>query len=274
MQLLLVIVFCTCACFCQADRLRVAVASNFLSTMQVLADGFEEETGHQVQIASASSGKLFVQIRQGAPFDLFFSADQDKIERLVDVGLVVEGSDFNYAQGRLVLLSRHASSETVASETVVSENVVSENIVLEKIVSEKIVTENTLVSFNRIAMANPKFAPYGVAANAVLAHIEKNNKRVKRVYADNVAQVFQFVVTGNVDAGFVALSQVKRAPELNKANILTVPDQWYPQLLQRAGIMTSTRRRALAEAFVEYVRSDAGAKIIENSGYRLPAVVQ
>ena len=169
----------------QADEVMIAVASNFIKPMQRIVTDFEAKTGHQVKVAYGSSGKLLAQISHGAPFELFLSADTDKVTRLIKNKLAVSGTEFVYAQGRLVLWS--------AAEGVIDGD------------SKSL----KYGDFNYIALADPKLAPYGEAARETLETLALYKQLKPRfVQGENISQTYQFVQTGNAQLGFVALSQV------------------------------------------------------------------
>ena len=162
------------------ERLHIAVASNFILPMKSLAKAFEQDHPVKLVVSHGSSGKLYAQIRHGAPFQLFFSADEDKPKRLQEQGYVVASE--TYASGALVLVSTTASAD--AKEVLLSGN------------------------FTKLAVANPKVAPYGLASMQVMKALELSKaNRNKLVSGENISQVFQFVKPGNVDMAFIARSQ-------------------------------------------------------------------
>ena len=164
-----------------AQQARIAVAANFLATIKAIQPIYESESGNKLVISGSSSGKLYAQIIHGAPFDLFFSADKHYTQQLIDEGKAQADSRFVYATGRLV-----AWSPT------------------KKISSEK---DIDMKATKRIAMANPKTAPYGLAAVQVLQNLNLWQAAQKKIVkGESVGQAFQFVATGNSDFGFVALS--------------------------------------------------------------------
>ena len=171
--------------FVQAETVTVAVAANFSATMKDIAREFEQDTGHKTQLVFSSSGKLYAQIKHGAPFQVFLSADVIKTQRLEDEGLIVAGSRFIYAVGSLVLWSAHHQYINNSSE------------ILKK------------GTFKYLALANPKLAPYGIAAKETINKLNLlANLRHKFVQGENIAQTYQFVASSNAELGFVAASQV------------------------------------------------------------------
>ncbi|PWQ96230.1 molybdate ABC transporter substrate-binding protein [Leucothrix arctica] len=233
-----------------ADEVLVAVASNFIKPMKVIAERFEAETGHQAKLAFGSSGKLLAQITHGAPFDVFLSADKDKVTRIIDKGLAVKGSEFIYAKGRLVLWS--AKSDAVES----TESTEALRGVLEQ------------GDFDYFAMANPKLAPYGAAAKSVLARLELTDSlKDKVVMGENIAQTFQFVQTGNAALGFVALSQIKDLDESEQGSHWLIPTDCYPAIEQYAVILKTASDNPAASALTEFLNSDSEKKLIRSFGY-------
>lgn len=227
------------------ETLHIAVASNFIGPMKALIKEFETQTNHKVKASYGSSGKIYAQILHGAPYDLFFSADQDKPKQLEEQGLAVQGSRFTYAQGQLVLWSFKDSA---------------------------IRNKQRLKSgdFSRLAIANPKLAPYGLAAKQVLKSLNlEAATKSKLIVGENISQAYQFVSSGNADLGFVALSQVR--PTLNSVSnrYWKVSDDLYEAIKQDAVVLSSSRKKQVALGFISYMQSSEAIKIIEKSGYRL-----
>lgn len=227
-----------------ADEVLVAVASNFIQPMKVIVERFETETGHQAKLAFGSSGKLFAQIRHGAPFDVFLSADKDKVTRLLDRDLAVKGSEFIYAKGRLVLWS--------AKEGVVDEK----GDVLKQ------------GDFDYLAMANPKLAPYGAAAQSVLQRLGLDESlKSNRVIGENIAQTFQFVQTGNAQLGFVAWSQVKGLDDDKQGSQWLIPVDAYPPIEQHAAILKTASNNPAASALTAFIQRESSQELIRSFGY-------
>ena len=220
----------------------VAVAANFTAPAQALGERFEAATGHRVAFSFGSTGHLYAQITQGAPFDAFLAADADRPARLEVGGMAVAGSRFSYALGRLVLWSRDA------------QRVDPDGHVLER------------GEFRRLAVANPATAPYGAAAVAVLEALAlRETLAPKLVEGANVAQTFQFVATGNAELGFVALSQV-----LDRGGSRwLVPDTLYPPIRQQAVLLSPGRGNPAAAAFLEYLRGEEARELIRALGYEV-----
>ncbi|MCA9471972.1 MAG: molybdate ABC transporter substrate-binding protein [Nitrospirales bacterium] len=228
-----------------AAEVKIAVASNFLSTMQEIASHFEQESGHATVVSSGSSGKLYAQIKHGAPFDVFFSADVQRPKLLEEEGLAVLGSRLTYAVGRLTLWS--ADSELVRGQ------------------GDAILS---MGGFEYLAIANPKTAPYGTAAQHVLEKLglwQKIQRRI--VQGENIGQTFQFVYSGNAQLGFVALSQVLDRKIIGVGSRWDVPMELYPPLEQQAVLLVKGQHNKAAKDFFDYVKDDKAQKIIERSGY-------
>jgi len=230
-----------------ADEVLVAVASNFIQPMKVIAERFEKETGHKAKLAFGSSGKLFAQIRHGAPFDIFLSADKDKVTRLLDNGLAVDGSEFIYAKGRLVLWS---AKPNLFDDLEDKCDVLKQG------------------DFDYFAMANPKLAPYGEAAESVLQSLDlAESLKPNRVMGENIAQTFQFVQTGNAELGFVALSQIKNLDESEQGSHWLIPTESYPLIEQYGAILETASNNTAASELVDFLKRDSEQSLIRSFGY-------
>jgi len=232
----------------QAEEARAAVASNFLTTFRILVSGFAQKTNHQIVIISGSSGKLYAQIQHGAPFDLFFSADQHRPELLEKEGTAIKGSRFPYAVGQLTLWSPEA-------------NFIHSDV------------KNTLThqSFAHLAIANPKTAPYGRAAEQTLRSLglwERIKPRL--VYGENIAQTFQFVSSHNAELGFVAHSQVLSSNVQQLGSRWDVPPTLHDPVIQEAVLLNRGATNAAARAFLEYMNTPSAHAIIRQHGYGIP----
>lgn len=229
-----------------AAQIQVAVAANFAAPMQLIAAEFEKDTGHQALLSIGASGKFYAQIKHGAPFEVFLSADSQIPARLEAEGASVAGSRFTYAIGKLVLWSRQPGLVDEAGR------------VLEK------------GGFNRIAIANPKTAPYGVAAMEVLrARGRYPALADKIVQAENVAQAWQFVATGNAQLGFVALSYVIKDGKPVPGSAWIVPSTLYHPLRQDAVLLKPGKNKPAASALLQYLKSEKVKTMIRNAGYEL-----
>jgi molybdate transport system substrate-binding protein len=230
-----------------AEELRVAVASNFLLPLKQLSKEFEKNTANKVVVISASTGKLYAQIKQGAPLDVLLAADSLRPELLETDGIGVPGSRFTYAVGRLALWS--------ADTTLFLKNDL-------QVLNQK--------NFRYLAIANPKTAPYGKAAEQVLRKRGFwDQLQTRLVRGENISQTFQFLVTGNADIGFIALSQLKRNQGQLKGYSWTVPAEWHDPIRQQALLLKRAKTNNAAKEFLNFIKSKRVQKIIESYGYSL-----
>ena len=226
-----------------ADEIRIAVAANFIAPLRRIATEFEQQTGHRVLLSPGSTGKHYAQIRNGAPFDVFFAADQKRPELLDELRLTVAGSRYTYALGRLMLWSADAGMVDNNGAVLGSE------------------------SYRFLAIANPRLAPYGAAAQSALEQLglwEQLQSRLVR--GENIAQTFQFVSSGNAELGLVARSQVVYPGSGGSAWL--VPAELHTPIRQQAVLLSNSD--AAAE-FIKFARSAAAGDIIRAYGYELPA---
>jgi len=228
-----------------AEEVRIAVATNFLTTLKEIVANFKQDSGQGAVVSSGSTGKLYVQIRNGAPFDVFFSADVQRPQLMEKEGLAVQGSRFTYAVGRLTLWSADSNMIKGGGRAVLTNG-----------------------SFSRLAIANPKTAPYGTAAQNTLQALGLWNPLKGRiVQGENIGQTFQFVYSQNAQLGFVALSQVLD-PKINEAGSRwDVPVDLYNPLRQQAVLLLKGQTNIAAKAFLGYVQGPRARKIIERFGY-------
>ncbi|GJL56428.1 MAG: molybdate-binding periplasmic protein ModA [Nitrospirales bacterium] len=242
---LFLLIFYVHASAASAEEVRAAVASNFLATFHEIAKIFEHDTGHVLAISSGSSGKLYAQVQHGAPFDVFFSADSKRPRLMEQEALAVPESRFTYAVGRLTLWSANPALINGDGQTVLSQG-----------------------RFEHVAIANPKTAPYGVAAKHTLERLGVWPEVERRiVQGENIGQTFQFVYSQNAQLGFVALSQVL-SPKINGAGSRwDVPVHLHRPLTQQAVLLVNGQRNQAAVAFLEYVKAAKAQQIIERFGY-------
>ena len=221
-----------------AGRVKIAAAANFTPAMREIAQAFENASGHQTLISFGSTGKLYTQILHNAPFEVFLAADQRRPCLLQEKQLA--DHRFTYAIGKLALWT--SDSQRQVSEAALRRG-----------------------DFNRIALANPKTAPYGAAAVSVMQQLGVEQALApKRVQGDSIAQTYQFVATGNVEMGFVALSQVT----LNATgNRWIIPQELYVPIRQDAVLLESGKANPAAVALIDFIKSEAGRKIIRKYGY-------
>lgn len=230
----------------QAAEVQVAVAANFTAPMQKIATEFERDTGHKALLAFGATGKFYAQIRNGAPFEIFLSADAATPTRLDEEGATVPGSRFTYAIGRLVLWSAQPGFVDDKGD------------VLKR------------GDFRHLAVANPKTAPYGAAGIEVLRRLGLADRiGDKLVTGENIAQTHQFVVTGNAELGFVALSQVTADGQLTGGSAWNVPPDLYDPIRQDAVILAAGRDKPAVRALADYLRGAKAVAIIKSYGYGL-----
>lgn len=231
-----------------AAGVHVAVAANFSGPLQKLALLFEKSSGHQLVISSGSSGQLYTQIRQGAPFDVFLSADTDKPKRLETEGLTVPGSRFVYAIGSLVLWSPLPGVVDDQGKVLQAQR------------------------YRYIGIANPQTAPYGTAAQQVLSRLslwDKLNQDRKVVTGQDITQTWQFASTGNVDMSFVALSQVLGADAHIAGSSWQVPQSLYDPIEQSAVAVAHSAQQTAGQTFLTWLHTDPSAlAVIRAAGYR------
>ncbi|MDA0690897.1 MAG: molybdate ABC transporter substrate-binding protein [Nitrospinae bacterium] len=231
----------------QAGEVHVAVASNFINPLKAIARHFEQETGHRVVVIPGSTGKLYVQIKNGAPFDLLLAADDLRPRLLEEEGFAVPGSRFTYAIGQLTLWSR--DPRQINGEGA-------------KIFQNK--------NFNFLAMANPKGAPYGRAAFETLKKLGVwDQLQGKVVQGENIGQTFQFVATGNAELGFVALSQVLDPKNKFKGSRWDVPTDLHDPIAQDLVLLKRGAGNPAAIALLDFIRGATARKIIIDYGYQL-----
>lgn len=236
------VVCCLLSSSVQAEVVRVAVASNFVEAARALAHTFERNSGHQTLISSGSTGQLFAQIAHQAPFHVFLAADRARPRKAVDDGLAVAGSRFTYAIGRLVLYSRDPG---------------------------RVRDGDTLTQggFSRLAIANPRTAPYGRAAvEAMRALGVYPRLRTALVEGQNIGQTYQFVATGNAELGLVARAQVARHQQGSR---WLLPADLHAPIAQDAVLLKHGEHHPAAQAFLAFLRSTQARAIIESFGYQL-----
>jgi molybdate transport system substrate-binding protein len=226
------------------DFVTVAAASNFSAAIDDIATQFAANTGQRIRVTTASTGKLYAQVVNGAPFDVLLAADSARPGMLEASGAGVPGTRFTYAIGELVLWSRQFGDCRAALND---------------------------PGDAHIAMANPDIAPYGVAAREFLQQAGLwESVRSQLVIGENVSQALQFVASGNAQLGFIAGSQLL-APSLPEASCTwPVPPSLHAPIEQQAILLQHGAKASGARRFLQFLRSDAGRVIIERHGYRLP----
>ncbi len=223
-----------------AGQTHVAAAANFTEAAKEIAAGFKARTGHDAVLSFGSTGQLYTQITQGAPFEVFLSADEARAKKAIDEGLGVPQSLFTYAVGKLVLWSKDPAlvkgPETLSAG-----------------------------GFSKLAYCNPVGAPYGAAAVETLKALHLYEKLEPRlVQGENIAQAFQFVETGNAELGFVALSQVIKNANGSR---WIVPQNLYAPIRQDAVLLKKGADNAAASAFLAYLKGPEAHAVLEKYGY-------
>lgn len=237
---------CTAA---QAGEVTVAVAANFTAPMQKIAKAFEQDTGHKAQLAFGATGKFYAQIKNGAPFAVLLAADDETPARLEKEGLAVAGTRFTYATGRLALWSKQANLVDDKGEVLRSHS-------FEKL------------GIHKIAMADPKLAPYGAAAMEVINKLGVQAKVIPQlVQGDSIGQTYQFVSSQNAQLGFVALSQISFNGHITQGSAWVVPQSMHTPLKQDAVLLQAGKDNAAARALLKYLQSDVAKTIIRTYGY-------
>jgi molybdate transport system substrate-binding protein len=233
----------------QASNLTVAAASDLQYVMKELTAEFEHREGLKVAVVYGSSGNLSVQVQNGAPYDVFLSADMDYPRKLVSAHLADANSLYRYAIGRLALWSPNRTTADVSKGMPV---------LLDSAVA-------------RIAIANPRHAPYGRAAVAALKHARVYDKVQSRlVMGENVSQAAQFAESGNVQVGFVPLAFVFSPTFGQKGTYFEIPTDWYPSLDQGAVLLNKASHRAAGERFLAFLKGSEGVRLLKKYGYITP----
>ena len=230
----------------QAAEVSVAVAANFTAPMNKIAAAFEQDTGHRALLAFGSTGKFYAQIKNGAPFQLLLAADQETPARLEQEGQTLAGSRFTYATGRLALWSKQSGFVDDKGE------------VLRK------------GGFEKIAIADPKLAPYGAAAVEVLDKLGlRQTLQPKIIQGENISMAYQWVSTGSAALGFVALSQIMSDGKIAEGSAWVIPTTLHAALRQDAVALANSKDNAAAAALLAYLKGDKAKAIIRSFGYAL-----
>ncbi|WP_226489231.1 molybdate ABC transporter substrate-binding protein [Pseudomonas sp. B20] len=234
------------AAYASADEVQVAVAANFTAPIQAIATDFEKDTGHKLVAAFGATGQIYTQIKNGAPFEVFLSADDTTPAKLEQEGDTVKGSRFTYAVGTLALWSAKDGYVDSKGEVLKANQ------------------------YQHLSIANPKTAPYGLAATQVLSKMGLTEAtKAKIVEGQSITQAYQFVSTGNAELGFVALSQIYKDGKLTSGSAWIVPDDLHDPIKQDAVILNKGKDSAAAKALVEYLKGPKAAAIIKSFGYQL-----
>jgi molybdate transport system substrate-binding protein len=248
-RLLVILTFCCCAALASAQEIVIAAAADLSAVFPEVAVRFEKETDRKVKINFGSSGQFLLQIENGAPFDLFFSADVQYPQRLESEGLAQPGTMYRYAIGRLVLYVPNNSKLNISQG-------------LRALKSPEV---------KRIAIANPQHAPYGRAA---VESLKKeglyDSLHSKFVMGENISQTAQYVHSGNADAGILALSLVLSPQMKNAGHFVEIPDSDHAPLEQAAIIVKSSKNKATAALFLDYIRKPEIVSLLSQYGFTRP----
>ncbi len=238
------------ATLASAQEITVAAAADMSAALPELVDAYTKKTGQTVKLSFGASGNLTNQIENGAPFDIFFSADEQYPQQLIKEGLASKDTLYRYAVGRLVLWIPNDSP---------------------LVLSELGIKALLDPSIKKIAIANPATAPYGRAAEATLRHYEIYDKVSSRlVVGENIRQAAQFVQSGNAQAGLIALSHAL-APALNaQGRYWKVPLDAYPTLNQAAVVLTRSKQPDAARKFLDFLRTPEATSLLTSYGFSLP----
>jgi molybdate transport system substrate-binding protein len=230
----------------QAQVAHIAVAANFAEPIKAIAAVLQKTTGHTIDITLGSTGKLYAQIHNGAPFDVLLAADSQTPEKLEKENLALPGSRFTYATGKLALWSANATRVDGKGEVLKQANL------------------------GKVAYANPKVAPYGAAAVQVMDKLGLNTALAsKLVQGESIGQTFTFVATGNADVGFVALSQVLEGGKLKSGSLWTIPQDLYDPIRQDAVLLKHGAGNDAAQALMQLLKSPNIKDLIRSYGYAL-----
>lgn len=244
-KLACILVLSACASLpAAAATARIAVAANFAMPMKALATRFEQATGHTLSLSSGATGKFYAQIKNGAPFDILLAADDDTPARLQREGDAL--ATRTYAIGRIALWSAN-SSLIDGTDAVLRQN-----------------------RFGKLAVANPKLAPYGAAARETLTRLGLLDAvENKFVVGENIGQTYQFAASGNAELGFVALSQIMQDGKLTQGSMWLVPSQLYSPIRQDAALLKRGEHNAAARALLDFLGTPGAQAIIRSYGYDL-----
>lgn len=249
--LVLLLLFCISLGLATAQEITVAAAADLNYALAELAHRFESSTRSKVTLSFGASGNLYSQILNGAPFDLFFSADEDYPKKLIDAGVGQRSSLRTYAVGHLVLWVPKSSSLDPGKLQI------------------GVLTQPSVA---RIAIANPQHAPYGRAAMAALEHYGLKEKVAgKLVFGESVSQAAQFVQSGNAQAGLIALSLAKSPSMQTAGKYWELPNEAYPELRQAVVVVSASKQKEAATAFLDFVLSPEGEAVFKQYGLVPPA---
>jgi len=233
-----------------AGQITVAAAADLNAALPELAAEYQKQTGNSVKLAFGSSGSLFSQIQNGAPFDMFFSADEEYPRQLVEAGIAERPSLYRYAVGKLVVWVPASSSLEVEQSGI------------------KVLLDT---SVKKIAIANPQHAPYGRAAETALRHFGIYEQAAPRlVLGENVSQAAQFVESGSAQAGLIALSHALSPSLKGKGRYWIVPADAHPPLNQAAVILARSSRKQEAANFLAFLKTSQAIEVLRRYGFAIP----
>lgn len=228
-----------------AGEVRAAVAANFTAPAKLIAEQFQTDTGHTVKLSFGSTGKFYAQIKAGAPFDVFLAADDTTPAKVAKEGLGDGTSEFTYAVGKLVLWSKKPGFVDAKGDVLKGK-------------------------FDKLAIANPKLAPYGLAAQETMEKMGLwAGLQDRIVMGESISQTLQFADTGNADMAFIALSQTIRDGKPVEGSQWVVPAALYTPIRQDAILLAAPQDKAAAEAFLKYLKSPKATAVIKSFGYDL-----
>lgn len=228
----------------QAETISVAVASNFTAPMQKIAVQFEKDTGHKAELSFGATGKFYAQISNGAPFGILLAADDTTPAKIATEGKGDAASRFTYSIGKLVLWSKQDGYVDAKGEVLKTGK------------------------FQHIAIANPKLAPYGLAAEQTLTKLNLlDSIKPKFVQGENIGQTYQFAATGNAELGFVALSQVMEDGKIKQGSAWLVPADMHEPIRQDAIVLNAAKDNVAAKALMDYLKGEKARAIITAYGY-------
>jgi len=237
----------------QGQEIRVAAAADLKFAMGNLSERFEKQTGIKVHVTYGSSGNFFSQMQNGAPFDLFFSADIEYPKKLETAGLAERGTLYEYAVGQIVIWTPANATVDVTR--------LGWNALLDP-------------SVEKIAIANPDHAPYGRAAVAALQKANiYDSVKAKLVYGENISQAAQFVQSGNAQAGIIAMS-LAVSPAMRDGKQWMIPAEMHPPIEQGAIILKDAKNKRAAQAFLDFVKSPAGRSTMAKYGFESPETMK
>ncbi len=229
----------------RAEVAHIAVAANFAEPIEALAKELKTSTGHELRIATGPSGSLYAQIINGAPFDVFLSADEQRPTALAGTGLVVAGSQFTYAVGQLALWAPKPGLDMVNGRGLLNSSV------------------------GKVAAANPKLAPYGLAADQTLQSLGiEDAVRPKLIRGNSIGQAFAMVASGNAEAGFVAMSQLLTKGETRPGSVWLVPATLHAPIRQDAVLLKRGEFNPAALALLKLLQQPATRETLATFGYR------